>query len=123
MDTTSPPVPDPDEPLEIATTLLSPSVAMPVLNESLPLTPATPASALDRETEPEDVAVSTRLGGQGWWSGCHGPSGRREKQLEKAHNLVMEKLVAIWCQPWGDSGHSPRLQKRTSHLLKWQVGR
>ena len=42
--TTFPPVPDPDEPLEIATAPLSPSVAMPVLNERLSLTSATPAS-------------------------------------------------------------------------------
>ena len=42
--TTLPLVSDPDEPLRIATAPLSPSVAMPVLNERLSLTPATPAS-------------------------------------------------------------------------------
>ena len=50
------------KPLEIAAAPLSRPVAMSVLNESLSLTPATPASGLDREIESEDVVVTNRDG-------------------------------------------------------------
>lgn len=39
---------------------LSPDVAIPVLNDRLPLSPDAPTSELDRETEPEGVAGLTR---------------------------------------------------------------
>jgi hypothetical protein len=57
----SPPVPDPDDPLDMATTPLSPSVAIPVPKVKPPLTPATPASEVERLAAPEDVAVPTPL--------------------------------------------------------------
>ena len=49
----SPPVPDPDDSL--------PSVAIPVPKVKPPLTPATPASVVERLAAPEDVAVPTPL--------------------------------------------------------------
>jgi hypothetical protein len=45
---TSPPVPDPEEPIEIETRPLSPDVATPLLIDRLPPTPAMPASELGK---------------------------------------------------------------------------
>jgi hypothetical protein len=54
-----PPEPDADEPLPISKALLSPTVALPVLNDRSPDTPDVPALLVNTATLPELVAVYT----------------------------------------------------------------
>jgi hypothetical protein len=51
---------EPEDPLDMTTAPLSPSIAMPVLNDKPPLTPAKPALAVERLAAPKSPNLSPR---------------------------------------------------------------